>query len=137
MANPKVLKLVEATGLKFDVDGDGDVRMFFQESGSDRTQVVYLDGEIDSYGPYEDVDMWSPIVDVRNINDAQKLTALWNATALTHSNKFGGVTMKHQFLAYKVDVPLTNDPAALKAIAGAVASLTDSVENDLTGTDTV
>ena len=133
MADERILKLVESSGFRYEVDVDGDVRMVLAWPDEDRSQFVFLDGNVDDYGTYADVDVWSPIVELdRFPNEASRDRAVWFALNAMAPTKFGSLTMRAGFLVVKADLPLSLEPDTFRSMAWAVAQRADELENIIT-----
>jgi hypothetical protein len=133
MADQRVIDLIESSGLKYEIDDDGDVKMLLGWEEDERTQLVFVESTVDALGDYADVDMWSPIVDVQRFaTEELRNRFVWDAISELADNKFGSITLRGPFLAVKVDVPLNISGETFAAMAWAAAAQADEMERALT-----
>jgi hypothetical protein len=134
MVDARIIKLVESSGFGYEVDDDGDVKILLQWADSGRTQFVFLDGTVDEFGSYADVDVWSPVADVtRFATDELRNLVFWEAVHALAPRKFGGISIRGNYLVVKADIPLSLEPQTFRDMVWVVAKEADRLENALTG----
>ncbi len=122
---------LDAKGLKYEIDKDGDFKMIYEMADSKRTQTVFVRSPTFSYGGFESREIWSPAyrsengklpVDVANTlleqNAELKLGAWENQ---------GGIAV----MVLKIPADASADQL-MAAIEGA-AAIADGTEKSFTG----
>ncbi len=115
--------MLTQTGVKYETDDDGDVKMVW-EVPNGRSQIVFIDGTPDQYGPWSDFDVWSPIGRIDEM-DAKALLPVLQEGGL---KKVGGALVRGKFIIYKVDLPVGAPVEFFKAAITAVALTADELE---------
>ena len=123
---------LEAKGVKFEVDADGDFKCVFRlESG--RTQVVWVRYKVAEYGAIKVREIWSPGYRA----DTADFPAIIANQLLTSSNgvKLGGWVKQGQNAVFVVKIP--GDGSADQLVSGITAAVesADALELALTGKD--
>jgi hypothetical protein len=123
---------LEAKGVKFEVDADGDFKCVFRlESG--RTQVVWVRSKVAEYGAIKVREIWSPGYRA----DTADFPAIIANQLLTSSNgvKLGGWVKQGQNAVFVVKIP--GDGSADQLVSGITAAVesADALELALTGKD--
>ena len=117
---------LDATGLNYKVDDDGDGRLLFQTT-EDRSQLVWIDSKKDKFSEYEDWDIFSYVADVPEGDLSGP-----EATFLLKKNgtfKAGNFMIRGTKLMFKIEVSCDISPAALKDALVMIAHTADKYEN--------
>ena len=123
---------LEAKGVKFEVDSDGDFKCVFRlDSG--RTQVVWVRSKVAEYGSVKVREIWSPGFRA----DTDDFPAIVANQLLTNSNtvKLGGWVKQGKNAVFVVKIP--GDASADQLVNGITAAVesADALELALTGKD--
>lgn len=123
---------LEAKGVKFEVDSDGDFKCVFRLA-SGRTQVVWVRSKVAEYGGVKVREIWSP----GYRSDTPDFPAIIANQLLTSSNsvKLGGWVKQGQNAVFVVKIP--GDASADQLVSGINAAVesADALELALTGKD--
>ncbi len=117
---------LDATGLNYKVDDDGDGRLLFQTT-EDRSQIVWIDSKKDKFSEYEDWDIFSYVADVPEGDMSGP-----EATFLLKKNgtfKAGNFMIRGTKLMFKLEVSCDISPNALKDALVMIAHTADKYEN--------
>ena len=123
---------LEAKGVKFEVDADGDFKCVFRlDSG--RTQVVWVRSNVAEYGAVKVREIWSP----GYLADTDDFPAIVANQLLPNSNtvKLGGWVTQGRSAVFVVKIP--GDASADQLVNGITAAVesADALELALTGKD--
>ncbi len=136
-ADPRVEKQLQALGLKYQVDKDGDYKLVFQ-AGDNRTQVVFINSATNKVSGVEIREIWSPAYVGKEppsgellqkvLEDSQKRTlGSWQLMVNKDRSQF--------VLNYAVKLPVEGDDALVKVACGVCAQTADKLENEISGKD--
>ncbi len=124
---------LEAKGVKFEVDSDGDFKCIYEVGSAGRTQVVFVRSTTAQLGQVKVREIWSP----GYISATDDFPAMIANMLLTKSNevKLGGWVKQGKNAMFVVKVAA--DASADQLIDGITAAIesADAVELALTGKD--
>jgi hypothetical protein len=127
-ADPKVKAQLDAAGVKFEVDEEGDYKMVF-EMDDKRTQVVFLRAPVETFGERRIREIWSPAYQGSDGIPADIANRLLDATM---ANKIGAWAKEGDFAVFVVKIDADATGEALRNSIEAAADTADAMEQELT-----
>jgi len=133
--DPRVKKLLDETGLAYQVDRDGDYRIVLEfPDDNGRSQLLFVDSKTHSYRSLEVREVWSvgytsatdiPAAVMRRLLEDNALTILgqWSI-----SEQFG-----KKAAIFRVHLDANTDAATLRSVVELVAGKADDMEKELLG----
>lgn len=130
-AADSVEQRLNARGLKFTKDSDGDYRAVYRYADENRTQVVYVSGATESTNGLVIREVFSPAgnTDTDSIDGEKALELLGDA----RNSKIGAWELEGKALVYVVKLPDNVDAATLEAAMDVAATKADNMEIKLSG----
>jgi hypothetical protein len=127
--------LMEATGLKFLIDSDGDAVCNIVGLGplEDRTQRVWVRAHVDEWDQYKDRDVFAFVADVDVLPRSYDL--MLKLLQLTAAKQGGALIVDGTRLLYRFDVPITSSAEHLRDVVFLCAKIADELEFALTSED--
>lgn len=128
----RIPETLQALGLKYEVDADGDYRLLF-DAGNNRTQTVYIRGKTETWGALTILEIFSPALDI----DGHLAPELASKLMLESQDcKIGGWQMRGgPQIEFAVKVPDTVTPEQLSDLLDYVLEAADRLESEMTGAD--
>jgi tetratricopeptide (TPR) repeat protein len=136
-ADPRVREILAGSDLKYSVNPDGNYKIIF-DVGSGRTQILFVESNVETLGGLEIREVWSPI--------GQTAEGSFPQTTADRLLRVGGalkvgavevVTVDGKPTAYfSAKVPADLNAEQLMKVINAVATTADENENSLFGGDT-
>ena len=122
---------LEARGVKYEVDGDGDFKVTYNYSKEDRSQLVFVSGSTQSVGGFKIREIFSPAgrVEKDRINGAKALELI----AESRKNKLGGWELDGDVLYFVIKLPDSMDAAQLESAMDIAAETADDMEIEISG----
>ncbi len=122
---------LEARGVKYEVDGDGDFKVTYNYSKEDRSQLVFVSGSTQSVGGFKIREIFSPAgrVEKDRINGAKALELM----AESRKNKLGGWELDGDVLYFVIKLPDSMDAAQLESAMDIAAETADDMEIEISG----
>lgn len=122
---------LDARGLKYEVDGDGDFRVTYNYSKEKRTQLVFVSGPTQSVGRFKVREIFSPAAQIERdgINCAKAMELL----AESRTNKIGSWETKGDVLYFVIKVSDTVSAEELESLMDIAAETADDMEIELSG----
>jgi hypothetical protein len=122
---------LDALGLEYEVDEDGDYRILF-EVGDDgaRSQVVFARSPVETFGSISVREIWSAGYDA----GAGALPALIanRLLAASHASKLGGWVRQGNYAMFVVKLPIDASNEQLRDAMEAAVASADEIEAELT-----
>ncbi|MBD9467797.1 hypothetical protein [Pseudoxanthomonas sp. PXM01] len=130
-ADASVDARLKASGIPFEVDGDGDYKVTYSYTEDNRTQLVFVSGRTEQVGGIEVREIFSPAARVAadSIDGAKALALL----AESRTKKIGGWELSGDVLYFVIKLPDTVDAAGLEAAMDIAAETADNKELELSG----
>lgn len=130
-ADVSVKTRLDARGVKYQVDGDGDYKVTYSYKQEDRTQLVFVSGATESVGGFTVREVFAPagLVDKDTIDGAKALELL----AESRTNKLGSWELAGNTLYFVIKLPDSVDAAQLEAAMDIAAETADNMEIELSG----
>ncbi|MFZ5636944.1 MAG: hypothetical protein ACOY82_10230 [Pseudomonadota bacterium] len=122
---------LDAQGIKYEVDGDGDFKVTYNYSKEGRTQLVFVSGKTESVGGFTIREVFSPAARVAKdgINGAKALELL----AESRKNKFGSWEIGGDVVYFVIKLPDTVNAKQLEAAMDIAAETADDMEIEISG----
>jgi hypothetical protein len=122
---------LDARGVKYEVDGDGDFKVTYNYSKEKRTQLVFVSGRTETVAGFKIREVFSPAARVEKdgINGAKALELL----AESRKNKLGGWEIGGDVLYFVIKLPDSIDGAALESAMDVAAETADDMEIEFSG----
>lgn len=130
-ADDSVARRLDAGGIKYQVDADGDYKVTYNYANEGRTQLVFVSGGTQSVGAYTVREVFSPAgrVAADGINGAKALELL----AESRSNKLGAWEIDGDVLYFVLKLPDDMSAAELQSAMDIAAETADDMEIELSG----
>jgi hypothetical protein len=130
-ADDSVARRLDAGGIKYQVDADGDYKVTYNYADEGRTQLVFVSGGTQSVGGYTVREVFSPAGRVAGdgINGAKALELL----AESRSNKLGAWEIDGDVLYFVLKLPDDMSAAELESAMDIAAETADDMEIELSG----
>lgn len=121
---------LDARGIKYEVDGDGDYKVVVSYKAEDRTQLVFVSGATESIQGLLVREVFSPAGKVGADAIAGKALALLNES---RTLKIGAWEIAGDVLYYVIKLPDNVDATQLEAAIDIAAETADNKEIELSG----
>ena len=122
---------LDAKGIHFEVDDDGDYRVTFSYDKEGRTQLVFVEGKTEDVDGLRVRQIFSPAARLSKtpISDAKTKELLEDNS----TNKLGAWEISGDILYFVIKIPDTLDAAQLESTMNIAASAADDMEAKLSG----
>jgi hypothetical protein len=122
---------LDARGVKYTVDDDGDFKVTYSYSKEKRTQLVFVSGSTESVGGFKIREIFSPAARVEKdgVNGAKALELM----AESRKNKLGGWELSGDVLYFVIKLPDSMDGAQLESAMDIAAETADDMEIEFSG----
>ena len=122
---------LDARGMKYDVDDDGDFKITYNYKKENRTQLVFVSGDTETVGGFKIREVFSPAARVEkdSINGKKALELL----AESRANKLGGWELEGDVLYFVVKLPDSMDASQLESAMDIAAQTADDMELKISG----
>ena len=127
-----VLARLDARGIKYEIDGDGDYRVVVSYKSENRTQLVFVSGATESIQGLLVREVFSPAGKVGADAIAGKALELLNEN---RTLKVGAWEVAGDVLYYVIKLPDNIDAAQLEAAIDIAAETADNKEIELSGNE--
>lgn len=130
-ADASVQARLEARGIKYTVDADGDYKVTYNFSGEGRTQLVFVSGSTQSVGGFLVREVFAPAARAdHDPIDGQRALDLLRDSRL---KKLGGWELHGDVLYFVLKLPDTMGGAELESAMDIAASVADEMEKEISG----
>lgn len=122
---------LDARGVKYTVDGDGDFKVTYNYSKENRTQLVFVSGSTESVGGFTIREVFAPAAQVEEdgIDGAKALELMGDS----RKSKLGSWELSGDVLYYVIKLPDSIDAAQLESAMDIAAETADDMEIKLSG----
>jgi hypothetical protein len=122
---------LDAKGVKFEVDEDGDYKVTYNYEKEKRTQLVFVSGKTEEVGGLKIRQIFSPAGRLSNdgITDAKAMELLKES----NRNKLGSWELGGDILYFVIKVPDNLDATQLESVMNIAAGTADDMEITLSG----
>ncbi len=121
---------LDARGIKYEIDGDGDYRVVVSYEDEKRTQLVFVSGTTESIKGLMVREVFSPAGKVDGDGIAGKALAL---LAENRTQKVGAWEIAGNTLYYVIKLPDSVDAVQLEAAIDIASNIADDKEIELSG----
>lgn len=130
-ADAAVTTRLDARGIKYEADDDGDYRVVYDYKKEGRTQLVFVSGRTQNVGGMLVREVFSPAARVADdrIDGAKALELL----AESRNNKIGGWELDGDVLLFVIKLLDNVDAATLESAMDVAAQTADDMEIELSG----
>ena len=124
--------VMDATGLKYQITESGQAVLVMAGLGpnDDRTQMVHIQNFIDTFGSYQDRDVYTAVAPLSAIPKSFDL--MLKLLRIVGEQKGGALYATDDALQYRIDVPVTASAEHLRAAIDLCANIADQLEAALT-----
>lgn len=131
LADASVASRLDARGIKYDTDADGDYKITYNYAKEGRSQLVFVSGGTQSVAGFQVREVFSPAARIEKdgINGARALELL----AESRRNKLGAWEISGDVLYFVVKLPDSMDAAQLEAALDIAAETADDMEIEFSG----
>lgn len=122
---------LDARGVKYEVDGDGDYKVTYNYSKEGRTQLVFVSGGTESVGGFLVREIFSPAgrVEKDDIDGSKALELMGES----RQNKLGSWELAGDVLYFVIKLPDSMSAAELESAMDIAAQTADDMELELSG----
>lgn len=130
-ADSSVASRLDARGVKYEVDDDGDYRVVYHYAEEDRTQLVFVSGSTEDVAGFRIREVFAPAARIGQdgIDGARALALLEDS----RRQKLGAWEIAGDALYFVVKLPDSVDAAALEAALDIAAQVADDKEIEFSG----
>lgn len=132
-ADDSVAKRLDARGIKYEVDGDGDYKVTYNYSSEGRTQLVFVSGRTEEIAGFKVREVFAPAarLEADGVTEGQ-LAALM---AKSRSYKLGSWEVGGDALYFVIKLPEPLSAAQLESAMDIAAETADDMEIEISGDD--
>lgn len=128
MADASVQTRLDARGVKYEVDADGDYKVTYSYKSEGRTQLVFVSGKTESVGGFKVREVFAPAAK-DGISGAKAIELMGES----RSNKIGSWELQGDVLYFVIKLPDSVDAAQLESAMDIAAQTADDMEIKLSG----
>jgi len=130
-ADPSVKSRLDAQGVTYTVDDDGDFKVTYNYSKEGRTQLVFVSGKTETVAGFTIREVFSPAarMDKDRISGAKALELLEHS----RKNKFGSWEIGGDVLYFVIKLPESVSGKQLEAAMDIAAEVADDMEIEISG----
>ena len=128
LADASVKTRLDARGINYEVDGDGDYKVTYSYKSEGRTQLVFVSGGTESVGGFKVREVFAPAAK-DGINGAKAIELMGES----RSNKIGSWELQGDVLYFVIKLPDSVDAAQLESAMDIAAQTADNMEIKLSG----
>lgn len=127
-ADASVESRLDARGVKYEVDADGDYKVTYSYKSEGRTQLVFVSGRTEAVGGFKVREIFAPAAK-DGINGAKAIELMGES----RSNKLGSWELQGEVLYFVIKLPDSVDAAQLESAMDIAAQSADDMEIELSG----
>ena len=128
LADASVQTRLDARGVKYEVDADGDYKVTYSYKSEGRTQLVFVSGKTESVGGFKVREVFAPAAK-DGISGAKAIELMGES----RSNKIGSWELQGDVLYFVIKLPDSVDAAQLESAMDIAAQTADDMEIELSG----
>ena len=130
-ADKSVERRLDAQGMKYEVDGDGDYKIIYNYSKEGRTQLVFVSGKTESVAGFTIREVFSPAARIEKdgINGRKALELLEES----RNNKLGSWEIQGDVLYFVIKLPDSMTAKEMEAAMDIAAQTADDMEIEISG----
>lgn len=119
---------LDARGVKYEVDADGDYKVTYSYKSEGRTQLVFVSGRTESVGGFKVREVFAPAAK-DGITGPKALKLMGES----RSNKIGSWELQGDVLYFVIKLPDSVNASELESAMDIAAQTADNMEIELTG----
>lgn len=127
-ADASVETRLDARGIKYEVDADGDYKVTYSYKSEGRTQLVFVSGRTESVGGFKVREVFAPAAK-SGINGAKAIELMGES----RTNKIGSWELQGTVLYFVIKVPDSINASELESAMDIAAQTADNKEIELSG----
>jgi len=127
-ADASVKTRLDARGVKYEVDADGDYKVTYSYKSENRTQLVFVSGSTQSVGGFQVREVFAPAA-----KDGITGPKAIELMAESRSNKIGSWELQGDVLYFVIKLPDSVNGAELESAMDIAAQTADNKEIELSG----
>ncbi len=127
-ADASVETRLDARGVKYEVDADGDYKVTYSYKSEGRTQLVFVSGRTESVAGFKVREVFAPAAK-DGITGAKAIELMGES----RSNKLGSWELQGEVLYFVIKLPDSVDAAQLESAMDIAAQTADDKEIELSG----
>lgn len=127
-ADASVKTRLDARGVKYDVDADGDYKVTYSYKDENRTQLVFVSGGTESVGGFKVREVFAPAA-----KDGITGPKAIELMADSRSNKLGSWELQGDVLYFVIKLPDSVNASELESAMDIAAQTADNKEIELSG----
>ena len=127
-ADASVETRLDARGVKYEVDADGDYKVTYSYKSEGRTQLVFVSGRTESVAGFKVREVFAPAAK-DGITGAKAIELMGES----RSNKLGSWELQGEVLYFVIKLPDSVDAAQLESAMDIAAQTADDMEIELSG----
>lgn len=128
LADASVQTRLDARGIKYEVDADGDYKVTYSYKSEGRTQLVFVSGNTESVGGFKVREVFAPAAK-DGITGAKAIELMGES----RSNKLGSWELQGDVLYFVIKLPDSVDATELESAMDIAAQTADNMEIELSG----
>lgn len=128
LADASVQTRLDARGIKYEVDGDGDYKVTYSYKSEGRTQLVFVSGGTESVGGFKVREVFAPAAK-DGITGAKAIELMGES----RSNKLGSWELQGDILYFVIKLPDSVNATELESAMDIAAQTADNMEIELSG----
>ena len=131
LADSSVASRLDARGMRYEIDGDGDYKVVYNYAEEGRTQLAFVSGRTEDIAGFRIREVCAPAarLDQDGIDGARALALLQDS----REQKLGAWEVAGDVLYFVIKLPDSVDAAALEAAIDIVAQVADDKEIEFSG----
>jgi hypothetical protein len=127
-ADASVKTRLDARGIKYEVDADGDYKVTYSYKSEGRTQLVFVSGKTESVGGFKVREVFAPAAK-DGINGAKAIELMGDS----RTNKLGSWELQGDVLYFVIKLPDSVNATELESAMDIAAQTADNKEIELSG----
>lgn len=127
-ADASVETRLDARGIKYEVDADGDYKVTYSYKSEGRTQLVFVSGRTESVGGFKVREVFAPAAK-DGINGAKAVELMGES----RTNKMGSWELQGEVLYFVIKLPDSVNASELESAMDIAAQTADNMEIELSG----
>lgn len=127
-ADASVKTRLDARGIKYEVDADGDYKVTYSYKSEGRTQLVFVSGKTESVGGFKVREVFAPAAK-DGINGAKAIELMGES----RTNKLGSWELHGDVLYFVIKLPDSVNATELESAMDIAAQTADNKEIELSG----
>ncbi len=128
LADASVKTRLDARGIKYEVDADGDYKVTYSYKSEGRTQLVFVSGRTESVGGFKVREVFAPAAK-DGITGAKAIELMGES----RSNKLGSWELQGDILYFVIKLPDSVNATELESAMDIAAQTADNMEIELSG----